>query len=545
MDDSATNYKILPRTPGGGNLRQLSFEYSAPKPISERRKNLASKGITDDRLNGRVYTPMPTAVAMLERLPWPDGEKTILDPSCGDGVFLEAAIRKLAVSARTKAQLEAGIKRIYGWDIDPKAVDASRERVERVCAELGVTNVVPIVRHCDALEKTDEKFDIIAGNPPYLEAKRMPTSLKKRIKSNFPVAAKGSFDLYAAFVELSARLLNPGGTLSFLLPNRILVTKSGSNLRHWLLEQGSVRIADLSDSGIFGKTAAVYPVVFEFHLSDEHHYSVQDLGARDGMELPSSVVIERLDCIMPAPPAHKSSAPLLERVLTSADNKRLDELFQVRWCVSFHKTGVRDGYIFPEFPKNAVNPRRFLGGGRFHGNREVEPFRISWAGHWIDYDVERSRREHNILPPMSIFTGRKAVICQNARRGRAALDENGFILKDTFICVLPRPGITNNPGRLEWLVILLNSDFFHYMYEQLYGGTRKSGRFLQFLGNYLKPFPIAVPRHFSQVIRLHTALVANPKDQSTRNQAEEFIRRTYGVTTDEAALLDQYEYPAF
>ena len=77
---------------------QIPLNLDEARPLAERRDNMASEGLSDDKLNGRVYTPLATAVAMLDRLPWPSEEATaaLLDPACGDGVFLEAALRKLA-----------------------------------------------------------------------------------------------------------------------------------------------------------------------------------------------------------------------------------------------------------------------------------------------------------------------------------------------------------------------------------------------------------------------------------------------------------------
>ena len=328
-----------------------------------------------------------------------------------------------------------------------------------------------------------------------------------------------------------------------MLPNRILVTRSPSHLRRWLLDRGSVRVADLSAEGIFGKEAAVYPVVLEFRAGPDRGYSVNNLGAADVFELPNAVVVDRLDGLMPLPPSSPAGAALLERVLVDPGHRRLGDVFEVRWSVSFHRGGLRDQYVFPDPPDQTVHPRRFLGGGRFQGNREVAGYRVDWAGHWIDYDEDRARADKNPLPPIDLFDGRKAVVCQNARRGRAALDEEGFVLKDTFVCVKPRPGVSDAPGWLEWLVLLVNSDLFHYLYEHLYGGTRKGGGYLHYLGSYLNPFPLASPHDLDLVGELHARLVAEPHDGEVQRQVEEMLRRAYEVSSGEGGALDAYPYP--
>ncbi len=523
---------------------QLPLNLDEARPLAERRDNMASEGLSDDKLNGRVYTPLTTAVAMLDRLPWPseEGSATLLDPACGDGVFLEAALRKLARHSPPDSW-GARAAQVVGWDIDPDAVRAARQRLRRVCDELNIPGDGPAIVHRDALEPTDTVFDVIVGNPPYLEAKRMPAHLKQQVKGRCPVAARGAFDLYGAFVELSASLLTPEGALSLLLPNRILVTRSPSHLRRWLLDRGSVRVADLSAEGIFGKEAAVYPVVLEFRAGPGRGYSVNNLGAAAVFELPNAVVVDRLDGLMPLPPSSPVGAALLERVLVDPGNRRLSDVFEVRWTVSFHRGGLRDQYVFPDPPDQAAHPRRFLGGGRFQGNREVGGYRVDWAGHWIDYDEDRARADKNPLPPLGLFEGRKVVVCQNARRGRAALDEDGFILKDTFVCVRAREGVSDAPGWLEWLVLLVNSDVFHYLYEHLYGGTRKGGGYLHYLGSYLNPFPLPPPEDLDLVCDLHARLVADSTDEKAARQVEEMLRRAFGVSAAEDDVLDAYPYP--
>jgi len=431
------------------------------------------------KLNGVVYTPIELARAMVARLELADG-MTLLDPACGEGVFLVAALeraRALGISLR-----------LEGWDVDGEALARAERSLKDAARRLGPGRGRPwLLVHRDGLASEPRRFDVVVGNPPYLEAKRMPDDMKARVRATCPVAATGAFDLYAAFVERSVRLLGPRGLLSFLVPNRLAVTSNAAALRPWLLEQGEVTLLDLSRDDPF-PDAAVYPMVVELRRGADVGLVHACLGVPTtlsrrplGLEFVNQRLVGRWP-LATAPDALARLVAMFER-----STRTLADLFEIRWAVSFHRAGLRDRYVFPHEP-TSPHARRFVGGAAFAGNREVEGGQIRWAGAWIDYDEARAKADGNPLPPLSLFTQPKVVICQNALRCRAALDTEGFVVKDTFLIARLRPGV--DAAWLRWLPDFLHGDEFHRAYETLYGGSRKRGGYLQFLGSYLEPFPV-------------------------------------------------------
>lgn len=503
---------------------------SVPRPLLQGRPNQASAGASVQRLNGQVYTPLDLATAVVGGLRWPEGPlPTLLDAACGDGVFLEAAVRRLSSLGRPE-----DVVHVHGWDIDPEAVRAARERLDRVCRSLGIEER-PVVEHRDAIEAGQLTVGAFVGNPPYLEAKRMPASMKRRIKARFPVSAWRGFDLYGAFVELGARSLATGGELALIIPNRVLVTTSTGRLRALLLETGRLAVTDLSRTRVFAD-AAVYPIVLRLDVGEEHAYVVESLE-RDAAFTLGLPAIERLGGRLPLP--DPAMLPLLRRLLEDPEAfPPLGEALDVRWTVSFHRAGLRDAYVFEKKPDSPF-ARPFLGGARFAGNRELAPFGITWKGTWIDHDEERARADRNGLPPLSMFEQPKVVIPQNVRRPRAALDTRGVVLKDTFLAVIPKEGV--DPAWLAWLVLVVNSGLFHHLYEAFYGGTRKGGAYLHLLGSYLAPFPLPHPPQGA--VELHAARVEDPLDPELESRAEALVRRAYGVTASEGSVLDALELP--
>lgn len=489
-------------------------------PLVQPRPNALASSTSVAKLNGQVYTPDVLAAQIVASIPMRD-EARWLDPSCGDGVFLEAALTRAAQEGR-RIHLE-------GWDVDASAIEAARLRINACLRRLDVEQEVTLA-HRDALCASHHRFDVVVGNPPYLESKRMPDELKAHIRSVCPKAGSGAFDLYGAFIERALSLLTKSGTLAFIVPNRLLVASWADPLRRWLLSTGRLSAVDLSRSKVFGDEAAVYPIVFRVDLGLQNEWCVLEADGQLTFSLDSPWLLERLDGLLPLP---RPGIPgrMLQRVLETR-LPSIDDHIDVRWAVSFHRAGLRDQYTFENSCGSFAKP--FLGGGRFSGNREVEPYSIKWAGWWIDYDEERARRDGNPFPPAELFVEPKVIIPQNVRRPRAAMDCEGYILKDTLLLARVKDHTVANHW-LPWLVHVINSDVFFVLYEQLYGGTRKGGDFIHLLGRYLRTFPLPAPPDFTASVHLHDSILETGVG---RREAEELVRSAYQVTDEEAAWID-------
>ena len=108
-------------------------------------------------------------------------------------------------------------------------------------------------------------IDIIIGNPPYVENKKiLDVEFKKKIKKKFESAYR-LFDLSIIFIEKSIELLKKGvGCLSFLTTNKFLSADYGLKFREMLLRDTELKeIINVSSLPIFQKTAA-YPIIISF-----------------------------------------------------------------------------------------------------------------------------------------------------------------------------------------------------------------------------------------------------------------------------------------
>ena len=207
---------------------------------------------------GAYYTPFPLAEMMLnEVLPWPapgeaapNSRTRIIDPSCGSGVFLVEAFRRLAARERTRCasmnseSLAALIRDcIFGVDenrlavriaafslclaiLDEVADRADNSDTLRFPKLTSTSNgQVPNLIAGDAFEtvsRFNTTFDLVIGNPPWKRGK-LSDSIKSWLATkSYPAAG----EIAQAFMWL-ARELAPTGQVAMLFPSRWLFNREG------------------------------------------------------------------------------------------------------------------------------------------------------------------------------------------------------------------------------------------------------------------------------------------------------------------------------
>lgn len=473
---------------------------TARPPIREGFFSNAYQATTSEsKLRGQFYTPeglVELIFGVLELTP----DHRVIDPACGDGRFLEGA---LAAARRRYPSLPAEhwLGRVRGFDIDPEAVAQARQRLRCCVRRLWGAEVLEDrfqVRQADLLHDPAllgaEGPLLLAGNPPYVEAKRLDRATKQDLQRRYPEALSGAPDLYLYFLHVCLARLTAGDQLALVLPNKLLVSANARGLRARLLEQRALRRIWFATQTEAFDGAGVYPIVLfagggagRIETARIDRRPDGGFRLRSAGRLDPSAVRAMPALPLPLPPEDPVLHGALERLMRSGAEARLERVLDIRWAVSFHRAGLREQYTFPERP-DRPHARPFLGGGAFSGNGEVSRYRCRWAGWWIDYDEASLAAQGNHVPPAAMFSPPKIVICQNGRTLRAALDESEAILKDTFLCGLPVPGGPLG-AQPRALVGLLNSRAVHFFYAHVFFGGHVAGGYLHFLRSFLKDVP--------------------------------------------------------
>ena len=166
----------------------------------------------------------------------------ILDPACGDGSLL-SAIKDEVPSRR--------VSKIHGLDTSFEAIQSCRSRLPKSKTVLGQEDFL-------AQTKTDNKFDVVIANPPFVRTQVLGGKRAQELSEQFGLS--GRVDLYHAFAAQIANALKPSGVMGLITSNRFLTTKSGLSMRRLLREKFSIEsVFDLGDTRLFG--AAVLPAI--------------------------------------------------------------------------------------------------------------------------------------------------------------------------------------------------------------------------------------------------------------------------------------------
>lgn len=274
------------------------------------------------RQQGRYYTPEWLAQRMvadaLARFRADEGEASaaggplrILDPSCGDGVFLVAALQTLCADImrpeQWKERCDLAARTLHGVDTDPHAIaqacdnlvgfisppDSEREQVHqrlstrlqhgdallgqgfaqddfdvgdqpRALAVDANQSVAPPLDWLHAFPEAaaDGGFDLIVGNPPYRRERDSREAFDRIAHS--PLGRRWRqprMDLWHYFAHRAIDLLKPGGRLAFVVSGYWSAARSAGRLVKRLHDETT-----FEELHLLGNTA-IFPGVSGRHMT--------------------------------------------------------------------------------------------------------------------------------------------------------------------------------------------------------------------------------------------------------------------------------------
>lgn len=509
-----------------GELEELGFFYqhTLAYPLSISDQNTVNIDLkSDKRISGEFYTPRWVADYAMSQWLKADSESIlnrfksenisfwpkIIDPACGSGNFLLAAMRfsnELGLEQERKLAFLRNC--IFGADIDGRAVSLarillllsvapelraldfeSREKMIVAIIEVQSKNITTsdtVLLASSALSAEQEPscrtYDLVISNPPYIsfgsrDQNTVAGDWHRFLKRAFPAASQYKLRLSSIFQELGTRLqsqrsqikLAQGwkGQCILLVPDAFLNGSYYSKLRELLLEKVEITcLTELPDDTIAGATVGRWCLA---------HYSERERSAG----APESPESDGQKFLHLASVKHENGNLLSKYFLmpfdtfVGKDKKRFQLVFSqedleiLRICRNYNflkeeisgHTGIRS-----RLGQKAVIAESKLGQAFYPGiisGAELKAFSVNWQGNWLEITPEKLFAGGF---DRQIISGPKLLLRQTADRLVAAVDSSGLYHLNNVHSFVPNKEYARE-DLSYFFASLLNSSFFLYFYR--------------------------------------------------------------------------------
>ena len=190
---------------------------------------------TYQKLRGGYYTPKPIA-DFLARWAIQTPTTRVLEPSCGDGILFEAAVKALVARGAEKA---SAANLIQGIELDPQEAQKASERIQALSGSIfpAHISVGDFFAYCQTYLCENKLFDAIVGNPPFIRYQNFPEN--HRVMAFYLMQQAGLHpnrltNSWVPFLVAATLLLKKTGRLAMVIPAELLQVNYAAELRYFL-----------------------------------------------------------------------------------------------------------------------------------------------------------------------------------------------------------------------------------------------------------------------------------------------------------------------
>ena len=421
-------------------------------------------------------------------------EITILDPACGSGAFLNAALQFLMNEHKRLDEMEAKVtgasiefqsvensileNNLYGVDINEESVEIAQlalwlrtakphRKLSSLNQNIKCGNSLisdPAIAGEKAFNwqeqfpKVFEKggFDVVIGNPPYVRPHYLNDETKRYLWNAFQTYERKA-DLYVCFIEKSLRLVKPKGLTSFIVSDGWLRLDSFEKIRQYILQNASVlKIVDFTKD-VFD-SATVKTCIFIFQEGANENNSVQSAVIDDKVDLNNIVYHSISQAAFNT--TYKNvfdlsideSSTLLKNKMQSG-SLPLGSLFSLAFGL---KTGDDERFLTFN-PSISPDCKKLVRGA------DINRWTIDFKGEYVIYQPEQMRQNKSTARPGTTerFEQPKVFVRDTGGGLMATYDDTAYYAKDVILIEHEEQSTI----LLKTLAALLNSKPLRWYYE--------------------------------------------------------------------------------
>jgi hypothetical protein len=408
-------------------------------------------------------------------------------------------------------------------------------------------------------------FDVVLGNPPYIQIKWLKD--KALYKQEKWKTFSNNGDIYCLFYEKANILLANKGVGCFITSNKWLRSNYGKKLRDFFVQEADPIIlidlgADVFENAtvdtnilIWKKDHYKFPTYVSKSLtknntsmqfkkgeiwsfSDEIHQKIKEKADKIKTRLPDFKVKLNYGILTGANKTfllNKNTADylisldeknrdLIKPILRGQDIFRYYAEFDNKYLLNIHN-GVKSKAIpainLNEYPTIIKYLETFGNEFKTRGEQGDNWYNLRNCAYIMDYEK-----------PKILYSD----IVQE--RGKFYYDENNFYTNDTAFMIIGE--------HLKYLVAILNSSIFSFLYKHFYSGGGLGEKGLRFKKEFLLTTPIPNADSFQEqnivslVNQILEAKQADPQADTSALEAQidQLVYELYGLTQEEIDIIE-------
>ena len=196
---------------------------------------LPNENILSKKLRGGYYTPPAIAEFLVDWAINGDLSASVLEPSMGDGIFIQKLAEKLTQKGIENSKIGNNIwgVELFDQELQKARINLKEEGFDPQDFHLIEGDFFSVYNQ----SLSTKKFDVILGNPPFIRYQDFPQhqrDLALDILKKYGFNPNKLTNAWLFFLLVSVNLLNSGGRMAMVIPAELLQVKYAANARLFL-----------------------------------------------------------------------------------------------------------------------------------------------------------------------------------------------------------------------------------------------------------------------------------------------------------------------